>query len=148
MTTVVYDRRTKTLGADTQITKDDTIYRGTKMFKVDKDTYVLTAGCVKNLEAAQAWHKAKFDEEAVPDWTQGGDFVLLIIDKKGERVRHLDTSGHVWEIHDDIVTAGSGGDYAHGALLAGVDVETALRAAAAKDIHTSEPFDIIRIDGG
>lgn len=145
MTTVVYSKQTKTLGADTQITKDDAIYRGTKIFKVDKDTYVLTAGCVKNLEAAQGWLKSKFDEEAVPDWTLGGDFVLLIIDKKGERVRHLDTSGYVWEIHDDIVTAGSGGEYAHGALLAGASVETALRAAAAKDIHTSEPFDIVTI---
>lgn len=145
MTTVCYDKANKTLGADTQITKDDAIYRGKKIFQVNKDCWVLTAGCVKNLEAAQAWHKANFDEEAVPDWTQGGDFVLLIIDKKGQRVRHLDTSGFVWEIHDDIVTAGSGGDYAHGALLAGASVETALRAAAAKDIHTSEPFDIITI---
>lgn len=146
MTTIIYQKSTKTLGADTQITKDEAIYRGKKVAKLDKDTYALLAGCVKNLEAAQGWFKAKFDPEVIPDWTQGGEFALIMIDKKGERVRHLDSSGYIWELSDDLITFGSGGDIAYGAILAGADVETALGIAATKDIYTSAPFDIIRIE--
>lgn len=149
MTTIVYQRSTKTLAADTQLTENgQEIVRMHKIRKIGRGTYAAGCGDCKGIQLIMAWVEAGLDEETKPDFTTFGETAVIVVDRKGARCRHISNEGVIWEYaeENDFVTAGSGGMYAAGALLAGANVETALRAAAAKDIFTSEPFDIIRIE--
>ncbi len=146
MTTVVYSRATHTLATDTQVTDDGVIYRAAKHKQIRKGVWVAWAGDLESIAACVAWVEAGMEEEGKPDFSSMDPFSVIVIDQKGERVRHIDNSGFVWEIEDDLLVEGTGGPYAYGALRAGADMETALAIAAGKDIYTSAPFNLIRTD--
>lgn len=146
MTTVVYQRSTHTLATDTQVTDGVQIYRAAKHKQIRKGVTVAWAGDLESVAACVAWVTAGMDEEAKPDFSTMDPFSVIVIDQKGERVRHIDNAGFVWELEDDLIVEGTGGLCAYGAVCAGADLETALSIAASKDIYTSAPFNLIRID--
>lgn len=146
MTTVVYQRATRTLATDTQVTDDGVIFRAAKHKQIRKGVWVAWAGDLESIAACVTWIEAGMEDEGKPDFSAMDPFTVLLIDQKGSRIRHIDNSGFVWEIEDDIVVEGTGGPYAYGALCAGSDLEQALSIAASKDIYSSAPFNFIRID--
>lgn len=146
MTTVVYQRATRTLATDTQVTDDGVIFRAAKHKQIRKGVWVAWAGDLESIAACVAWIEAGMDDDGKPDFSSMDPFTVLIIDQKGARIRHVDNSGFVWEIEDDVIVEGTGGAYAYGALCAGAELQQALEIAASKDIYTSAPFNLIRIE--
>lgn len=149
MTTIVYDKRTKTIGADTQNTSSaDEIYRSNKIEVLKNKGYFLGSGHSYGIGLAKQWAEAGFKETARPDFTtflEDSDyygFACLVIHPDGEFVWRIDDEMTPILIMDDVCGVGSGAAYALGAIDAGASVEEALRIAAARDPSTSGPFHI------
>lgn len=152
MTTIVYDRRTKTIGADTQNTSSaDEIYRSTKIEKLSNGGYFLGSGHSYGIGLAKRWANDGFKEAKRPDFsiflsdTDMYGFTCLWVHPNGEEVWRVDDEMTPIFITDEYTAIGSGGAYALGALDAGATVVEALRIAAARDPSTSAPFEILKI---
>ena len=92
--------------------------------------------------------KPKTDNVTLAVVRKKGDglFVELYDGKKG---KHFWNS-HVWDFkviqgNDSIITFGSGGDYAYGAIKAGVSSEEAMVAASKCDKYTSFEYDVVTL---
>lgn len=152
MTTALYDRRTKTLGADTQNTDGSgTIYRVAKIEKLKTGWYFLGSGNCYTIGLCRQWAEDSFKEASRPDFAlflEDKDeygFSCLAISPDGASVWLVDDEMSPMPIEDEYVGIGSGSAYAIGALDAGASVEQALAIAANRDPSTSAPFNILRI---
>lgn len=149
MTTAIYDKRTKTIGADTQNTSSASeIYRSTKIEVLKNKGYFLGSGHSYGIGLAKKWAEAGFKEDKRPDFTifledpDTYSFACLVIHSSGDYVWRIDDEMTPILISDEYAGVGSGAAYAIGALDAGADVITALQIAANRDPSTSGPFDI------
>lgn len=145
MTTAVYDRRTKTLAADTQnTTPDGAIIRVGKIEQLDNGCWFLGSGHCYTISLCRQWAASDFKD--TPDWSVFLDnqddmgFACIVISKDGKKVWYLDDEMTVNEVMDEVVAVGSGAAYALGALDAGAPITKAMEIAAARDPNTSAPF--------
>ncbi len=150
MTTCLYDRNTRTIGADSQnTTPSGGIVRTEKVEFLDPiGYYFLGSGHCYTIGQCRSWALANFAEEDTPDWSlvlEDPDefgFACLIIDPLTNRVWLLDQEMVPNLVLDRYVAVGSGADVALGALDAGATIAQALEIAAARDPSTSGPFNV------
>ena len=154
MTTALYDRRTRTLGADTQnTTSDNQITRVQKIVKMKNGWYFMGAGHSYTIDQARLWAEKKFALSQEPDWAlfqmdpKEYDFSILAIDPKTNTVWHLDSELAPNKLLDLVVGIGSGAGHGVGALLGGASMKKALEIAADHDPYTSAPFEVVELDG-
>ena len=154
MTTCLFDRRTKTIGADTQnTTPDGSIVRVQKLERLTNGWYFLGSGHCYTIGLARGWAAKGFDSKHTPDWTtflEDTDeygFCCIAIDPKEWVVYMLDNEMVPNILMDDYVGCGSGSAYAIGAMDHGATVAEALAIAAARDPSTSAPFEVKQLDG-
>lgn len=153
MTTLVYDRRTKTIGVDSRNT--DSSAQGFSINKIERISggrYFLGSGHCYTINLAKQWADANFSEEAWPDFSPIRDdedkfgMSCLIISEDGEKVILLDSELIPMEVFDDIVATGSGGMFAKAALLAGATIQKAIEIAIELDVNSGYPVRVERIE--
>jgi hypothetical protein len=154
MTTALYDKRTHTLGADTQnTTSDNAITHVQKIVLMKNGWYFVGAGHSYTIDQARLWAEKKFALKEEPAWDlflaepDKYEFSALAIDPSTDEVWYLDGELAPIVILDLVVGIGSGSSYGVGALLAGATMEKALVIAADHDPFTSAPFEVLKIDG-
>lgn len=153
MTTCVFNRATKEVGADTQNTAGgaNVTRVSTKIEKLSNGLYFLGSGHSLTIGLCRQWALAKLQMDYAPDWetyledTTEYGFECLVIDPKTWRVWLLDGEMVPIEIIDDIYGVGSGAAYAIGALMAGVPMMRALEIAGERDAYTSGPYEVKQI---
>ena len=152
MTTCLYDRRTKTVVADTQNTdRSGAIYRTHKIERLKDGRVFLGSGHCNTIGQMRRWAEKNFAETHRPDFgvllsdlDEYGSS-CLIISKDGEEVLLVDDEMEPLEVNDDYIAIGSGASFAIGAMDAGAEAQAAVAIAAQRDPSTSGPFDVIRI---
>jgi len=151
MTTCIYDRRNKMLGADTQnTTPDGAIVRTGKIEKLANGFWFMGSGHCYTISLCRQWAASSFQD--TPDWSMFLDsdedmgFSCLVVSKHGDKVWLIDDEMTVNEILDEVAAVGSGAAYALGAMDAGASMGTALEIAASRDPNTSAPMQMVRID--
>lgn len=154
MTTALYDRRTRTLGADTQdTTSDGSILRVHKIWQLKNGWYFLGSGHMHSIVVARQWAERKWDEDWEPTWelfltdpTEYG-FACLVIDPKRDIVWFIDNELSPDEIMDEVAGVGTGAAWGVAALESGATMMEALERAAKHDPNSSAPFEVIELDG-
>lgn len=153
MTTCIYDRQSRIIGADTQnTTPSGGIVRVGKIeFLEPIGYYFLGSGHCYTIGQCRLWAESGFAADRAPDW----DILLSDPDEYGFSCVVIDPlTNRVWLIDDEMVpnlvtdrfvAVGSGADCALGALDAGATVQQALEIAAARDPNTSGPFHVREI---
>lgn len=151
MTTIVYDRRSRTIAADSQnTTAEGTIVRTNKIEKL-KNGWFLGSGHCLTIGQCRRWAEKNFAETARPEFgvflsdTEEYGFSCLWVSADGNTVVLIDNEMEPTSIEDDYVAVGSGASFAIGALDAGASVEDALAIACKRDPSTSAPINIVRI---
>lgn len=154
MTTCLFDRRTKTIGADTQnTTPDGSIVRTRKVEQLTNGWYFLGSGHCYTIGLVRAWASASFLASKTPDWStflEDPDeygFTCIAVDPKTWTVYMVDNEMVPNVLLDDYVGCGSGAAFALGAMDKGATIEEALRIAANRDPSTSAPFEVKQLDG-
>lgn len=154
MTTCIFDRRTKTIGADTQnTTPDGSIVRTRKVEKLTNGWYFLGSGHCYTIGLVRAWACTGFRAIDTPDWstfledTDEYGFCCIAIDPKTWTVYMVDNEMVPNTLLDEYVGCGSGAAYALGAMDHGATVAEALEIAAQRDPSTSAPFEVKQLDG-
>jgi hypothetical protein len=154
MTTAVFDRRTHTIGADTQnTTPDGGIVRTSKVERLANGWYFLGSGHCYTIGLCRGWAAANFEFEATPDWelfledVDEYGFACIAVNPKTWEVYVIDNEMVPNKVLDAYVAIGSGGPYALGAMDAGATVIEALHIAANRDPNSSAPFEVISLNG-
>lgn len=152
MTTIVYDRRTKTIVADTQNTDSSgAIFRTPKIEKLSNGGYFLGSGHCLPIGLARRWAETNFAETHRPDFTAVFDkpdefgFSCLVVSKDGNSVMLIDDETEPMVVLDAYMGVGSGCSYALGAMDAGATAQEAVAIASQRDCNTSGPFDVVEI---
>lgn len=153
MTTIAYDRRTKTIGADSRNTDgSDQIFSINKIERLsDGRGFFLGSGHCYSIALAKAWADTGFDPKKFPDWTflleNKDEYGLscLIISSDGNKVILFDDELTPMVVEDDIITTGSGGIAAKAALMAGATMEQAIEIAIHCDNNSGLPVRTYRI---
>lgn len=152
MTTCVYDRRSKTIVADTQNTdRTGGIYRTCKIERLKDGRYFLGSGNCFTIGITRRWAESGFCEAKRPEYgalfsdPDEYSFSCLIISKDGSTVTIVDDEMEPMLINDEYYAIGSGGAYALGAMDAGATAQDAVAIAAARDNSTSGPYDVLVI---
>lgn len=152
MTTLVYDRRSKVIAADTQYTaSDDSIVRMNKIERLEDGRYFLGAGHSYPCRLVQQWANTDFDIESEPDWEtvleKEMGFSCLIISKDGETVTYIDEELTPIPILSDVAAIGSGAAFVLAAMDAGADIGRAMEIACARDHNSSAPILMEKLNG-
>lgn len=154
MTTIVYDRASKTIAADTQNTDSaNARWRVKKIEVLDDGRVFLGSGHSFTINQVKEWAKANWSPEATPDWEyfnadpEDRGFQCLLIEADGERVWMVDEELTPMLVDGPHLAVGSGAAYALGALYGGADVVAAIEAAAKYDTSTSAPIDTYTFQG-
>lgn len=149
MTTAAYDRRNRTIVADTQNTdKSGAIYRVNKIERLKDGSYFLGSGHCLTIGLTRRWAEKQFAETDRPEYGpifEDADefgFSCLWISKDGSKVVLIDDEMEPTELMDDYVAVGSGASYVIGAMDAGADVIKAVGIACARDGSTSAPVNV------
>jgi len=152
VTTCLYNRKTREVGADTQNTTPDGMKtRVSKIEELKNGWFFLGSGHNYTIGVCRAWAAKGFKQEDTPDWSlfledvDEYGFAVVCVDPKTNDVYMLDNEMVPFKILDDICGVGSGAAYGIGALLAGSSMERALEIAAACDGATSAPFEVKKI---
>lgn len=154
MTTIAY--RDGILAADGCTSDDDGMYkRGTvdKVFKLKagKDRYIYWAGAGdEGLDHIIEEYLLAKHEESAPtlEFPDKADFEVIAV-FPGERVGYINSKNRAWEFWSaDYWSAGSGGDFALGAMAAGADAVGAVFAAIRHSFGSSEPVQGYNIKTG
>ena len=147
MTTIAYDRRTKTVAADTQNTDESGAkWRVKKIETLPDGSVFLGSGHLYTIAQCKHWAELGFDEHERPDFsyyledTEDRGFSCLWISADGAKVILIDGEMGPTEVIDDFVAIGSGAAYALGAMEAGADVVRAVEIACERDPSTSAPI--------
>lgn len=151
MTTILLNRNTKEIGADTQNTKSDySITRVCKIERLSNGWYFLGSGHNAGISLARGWAASGFVDEP-PDWSnylEHADdwaFDCIAIDPVSLDVYLIDDELVPYKTPDRVIGVGSGAAYGIGALLAGSTMLEALRISAERDAYTSAPFEVITL---
>jgi len=148
MTTIVLDRRSRTMVSESKLTitfprtkKPDVQARTCKIRKVNG---ILVGASGDTLYTEQILRWAKTKRTKTIKFPEGAEIEgLLLIDGK---IIHIDDAGEPIELDQDFFAIGSGGQAALGALYAGADAITAVRIACKIDPHSEEPIVILTLD--
>lgn len=148
MTAVAYDRRTKTIGADSRNTDSaGQVFTTDKIEKLPNGWYFLGSGHCLTINKVRDWACNKLSPKHVPDFDElfgerSDDFSMscLIISPDGEKVILVDDEMAPMLLLDDLVAVGSGGPYARGALEAGATMEQAIAIAIRCDGNCGGPI--------
>ena len=154
MTTALYDKRTKTFGADTQnTTSDDVITRVHKIVKLKNGWYFIGAGHTYTIDQARLWAEKKFRLSEEPAWDlfltdqKEYGFSCIAVDPKTNIVWYIDNELAPEKLLDEVVGVGSGASWGIAALLAGAPMRKALEIAADHDPYSSAPFEVLELNG-
>lgn len=146
MTTLLYDRPTKTIGVDSKNTD-----AGGQMFLVDKierltdGRFFLGSGHLYTINTAREWAENHFNTDLRPEFgvmfsdPEEYGFSCIIISQDGERVTMIDDEMTPYEVLDDVIGTGSGGIAARAARLGGATVEQAVEIAIRCDSNSGGP---------
>lgn len=148
MTVIAYDRKTRTIGADSRNTDSSgQVFTTSKIEVLPNGWYFLGSGHCLTIGKAREWAAAKFDKDSIPDFDElfvegAEDFAMscLVISPDGKKVILIDEEISPMLIHDKIVAVGSGGPYARGALEAGATMKKAIAIAIKCDGNCGGPI--------
>lgn len=152
MTTIAVDLRAGLIAADTQNTdSSSTAFRCHKIERLADGRYFLGSGHLLTIGKARRWAEAGFAEARRPDFDElfaegCEDFAFSAVVIGPDGVVLIDDEMEPQPIFDDYFAIGSGAAYAVGAMDAGMGVEDAVRVACRRDVNTSEPIDVERIE--
>lgn len=148
MTTIVYDRRTKTMAADSQNTDACGVtYKVSKIEHIGGGFMFGGSGHLRTITMARDWAKTGWEGSKEPDWSyyledpDDRSFTCILIDPTGTRVWIIDDELTPFEPLDDFFAVGAGAQYALGALHAGADAVRAVEIACKLDTNSFEPVD-------
>lgn len=154
MTTLLYDRDTKTIGVDSRNTDSSgQAFTCNKIERLSNRNYFLGSGHLMTIGVARRWAETDFDEEERPEFgvmfdtelREDYSFSCLIISQDGERTWLLDDELEPIEIFDGIIGLGSGGGYAAAARMAGASVAKAIEIAIHYDSNSGGPVRTCKI---
>lgn len=147
MTTCLYDKRTKTVVADTRNTDNGGArWLCDKIEKLPDGSIFLGSGHLYTIGQCRVWAKNGWDERKRPDFTfyledtDERDFSCLHISKDGERVILVDAEMCPVEVINDFMAIGSGASYALGAMEAGATPLEAVQIACKHDGNSCLPL--------
>lgn len=153
MTTLLYDRTTKTIAVDSKNT--DSGGQGFLCNKIERlrdGRFFLGSGHLLTIGKARRWAEAYFEEDERPEFgelftDESGEFGFscIIISPDGEKVIIVDDEMEPWEALDEIVATGSGGQAARAARLAGATPERAVEIAVICDSNSGGPVVVHQI---
>jgi hypothetical protein len=147
MTTLLYDRRTKTIGVDSKNTDDSSqVFLTNKIERLENGSYFLGSGHLYTIGKAKRWAETGFDEEDRPEFgelfTENAEdfgFSCIVISEDGDTVTIIDNEMEPYEVLDDVIGTGSGGGYAKAARLGGATMEQAVEIAISIDSNSGGP---------
>lgn len=143
MTTIVIDRRTGTIAADTQNTDSaNVISRCAKIEKLEDGRYFMGAGHNYPIRLTKQWMETGLqpDFSIVVDDLEEYDFSCLVWGPEG--VLLIDSELGPFYLRDRYFAIGAGAAYALGAMDAGATAEQAVQIACRRDPNSSEPIDV------
>ena len=154
MTTIAYDRVTRTIGADSRNT-DNTgqVFLCNKIERLSDGRYFLGSGHGLTISKVKQWAEGEFREANRPDFDElfnedtADNFSMscLIISEDGDTVILVDAEMVPLEVLDEYLGVGSGGASARAALAAGADMLKAIEIAIKYDGNSGGPVCIRRI---
>jgi ATP-dependent protease HslVU (ClpYQ) peptidase subunit len=149
MTTIAYDRRTKTLAADSQNTDSSgATFKVNKIEHIGNGYMFAGTGHLYTIAQCKLWAQQMFDEHQRPDFEffledpDERSFSCMMIDPTGTRVWVIDDELMPFEPLDDIICLGAGAAYAKGAMYAGASAKQAVEIACQLDTNSFEPVDV------
>ena len=152
MTAIVYDKRTKTIVADTQNTDSSgSIFRVDKIEVLKDGRYFMGSGNYFTICKARRWAEAGFREKDRPDFGAlfhddvEYAFSCLLISKDGSMVTLIDEEMEPIVVTDEYVAIGSGAALCLGALDAGATALRAVEIACDRDGSVSRPIHQVTI---
>ena len=153
MTTIVVDFRAGVIAADTQNTdRSGAAYRCRKIERLTDGRYFLGSGHLLTIGKAKRWAEVNFAEDERPDFeelfgacAEEFAFSCIVIALDGTAIL-IDDEMEPQPVCDDYLAIGSGSAYAVGAMDAGASAERAVLIACSRDLYTSAPVDIERIE--
>lgn len=153
ITTLLYDRPTKTIGVDSRNTDGTgTTFTCNKIENLPNGSYFLGSGHLWTIAATRRWAETGFVESKRPEYgvmfTEDRDdysFSCLVISKDGKRTWLIDDEMEPIEIFDNIIGLGTGGMAARAARLAGATVEQAIEIAIECDTNSGGPVRTLTI---
>lgn len=154
MTTLLYDRPTKTIGVDSRNTDGaGTTFTCNKIEKLKNNQYFLGSGHLLTIGMARRWAQSGFHDSFKPDFEvmfnpelkDDYSFSCLLISEDGTRTWLIDDEMEPTEIFDDIIGLGTGGMAARAARLAGATINKAIEIAIECDTNSGGPVRTLTI---
>jgi len=145
MTTIAYDRATRTMAADTQCSAGARKLRTHKVRRLKDGGLIGSCGSMVDILKIHRWAEAGFPEKGRPDLGDDADFESLIVNGDGG-VFLLDEALEPMEFSDEFLAIGSGGPYATAAMACGKTVTEAVELAARFDPATSAPVELFHVE--
>jgi hypothetical protein len=117
-----------------------------KIERLTDGRFFLGSGHLLTINQMYRWADVNFLEDRRPDFSElvgenADDYSssCIIISKDGSIVSIIDDEMTPYVVEDDIITAGSGGSVARGALAAGATMEEAINIAIKYDSNSGGP---------
>lgn len=152
MTAIVYDRRNKTIVADSQNTdRSGMRFRMNKIERLPSGEYFLGAGNCYTIGITKRWAETGFNEDERPEYgavfadPDEYSFSCLVISKDGNTVTLIDDEMQPTKVLDAYVAVGSGAAYCIGAMDAGATALKAVEIACDRDGSVSRPIHQVKI---
>ena len=140
MTVIAWDG--KTLAADKQATLNRTTYTTTKISKHGQ-ALVAIVGTYVDGAAMLNWFLSGMDPEKFPKLYNEDDACLWVF--TSDSIVRFEGSPYPITVEDTIVSDGSGGGIALGAMLMGADAVTAVKLAMERDIYSGGGIDVLQL---
>lgn len=145
MTTIAYDRATRTMAADTQCSAGARKLRTHKVRRLKDGGLIGSCGSMSDILKIHRWAESGFPEKGKPELGEDADFESLIARGDGG-VFLLDEALEPMEFSDEFLAIGSGGPYATAAMACGKTVTEAVELAARFDPGTGGPVEVFQVD--
>ena len=145
MTTIAYDRATRTMAADTQCTAGARKFRTHKVRRLKDGGLIGSCGSMVDILKIHRWAEAGFPKKGRPELGDDADFESMIVNGDGT-VFLMDEALEMMEFSDEFLAIGSGGPYATAAMACGKTVIEAVDLAARFDPATSAPVESFHVE--
>lgn len=147
MTTILYDRPTKTIAVDSRNTDSaGQVFMCNKIEFLESGWVFLGSGHCLTIDKVKQWARLHLHPDHRPDFDElfgerADDFGMscLVISPDGTRVLLVDDEMAPTEVLDDIIAVGSGGPLARAARAAGATPEQAVEIAIRYDGNSGGP---------
>lgn len=146
MTTIAYDRATRTMAADTQCSAGARKFRTHKVRRLKDGGLVGSCGSLSDILKVHRWAESGFSAKDRPDFGDNeAEFESLVVRGDGATFI-LDENLELMQFEDDFLAIGSGGTYATAAMACGKSVVEAVELAARFDPGTGGPVDVFHVE--